>query len=44
MFCYWLMDYVGDKLDWAQYGGLRGNSISHYLIEFTNFILYNQDL
>ena len=40
----WLMDYVGDKLDWAQYGGLKGNSINHYLIELTNFILYNQDM
>ena len=40
----WLMEYVGDKIDWGQYGGLKGNSITHYLIEFTNFILYNQDL
>ena len=40
----WLMKYVGHKIDWAQYGGLRGNSISNYLIELTNFVLYNQDL
>ena len=40
----WLMKYVGDKIDWGQYGGLKGNSITHYLIELTNFILYNQDL
>ena len=40
----WLMKYVGKKIDWGQYGGLKGNSISHYLIEFTNFILYNQDM
>ena len=40
----WLMKFVGDKIDWGQYGGLKGNSISHYLIEFTNFILYNQDM
>ena len=38
------MEYVGDKLDPAQYGGLKGNAISHYMIEFTNFILYNQDM
>ena len=38
------MKYVGEKIDWGQYGGLKGNSISHYLIEFTNFILYNQDM
>ena len=40
----WLMEYVGDKLDWGQYGGIKGSSISHYLIDFVNFILYNQDL
>ena len=40
----WLMEYVGDKLDWGQFGGEKGSSISHYLIEFVNFILYNQDL
>ena len=40
----WLMVYLGDKLDWAQYGGQKGNSISHYLIELVNFILYNQDM
>ena len=40
----WLMKYVGEKIDWGHYGGLKGNSISHYLIEFTNFILYNQDM
>jgi hypothetical protein len=26
-----------------QYGGMKGNSTSHYLIELINFILYNQD-
>ena len=38
------MEFVGDKLDWGQYGGIKGHSISHYLIEFTNFVLYNQDM
>ena len=38
------MKFVGHKIDWAQYGGLKGNSISHYLIELTNFVLYNQDM
>ena len=38
----WLLKYVGDKMDWGQYGGEKGSSISHYLIEFVNFILYNQ--
>ena len=40
----WLMLYVKDKLDPDQLGGQKGNSVTHYLIEITNFILYNQDL
>ena len=40
----WLLEYVGDQLDWGQYGGVRGSSISHYLVDFVNFILYNHDL
>ena len=40
----WLMQIVGHKLDPDQFGGQKGNSVSHYLIEMTNFILYNQDL
>ena len=39
----WLLYYVGDQIDPRQYGGLKNNSISHYLIEIINFILYNQD-
>ena len=39
----WLLKYVGDKIDFRQYGGTKGNSITHYLIEFINFILFNQD-
>ena len=39
----WLMGYIGDKLDPKQFGGLKGNSISHYMIELINFILYSQD-
>lgn len=40
----WLLHFIGDKIDWGQYGGLKGTSISHYLIELINFVLYNQDL
>ena len=40
----WLIFYIGDRIDWRQYGGQKGSSIVHYLIEFINFILYNQDL
>ena len=39
----WLMQYLEDKIDFRQYGGIKGNSITHYLIEFINFILLNQD-
>ena len=40
----WLLEYVGKKIDWGQYGGTKGSSISHYLIELVNFVLFNQDL
>ena len=39
----WLLSYIGQKIDFRQYGGTKGNSITHYLIEFINFILANQD-
>ena len=39
----WLLSFIGDKIDFRQYGGTKGNSVSHYLIEFINFILYCQD-
>ena len=32
-----------EKIDFRQYGGLKGNSITHYIIEFINFILSSQD-
>ena len=37
------MTYIGEKLDPKQFGCLKGNSISHYMSELINFILYNQD-
>ena len=40
----WLLSYISDKLDVNQYGGRKGSSTSHYLIDFITFILYNQDL
>ena len=39
----WLMEVIGDKMDFRQYGGTKGNSVCHYLIELITFILYNQD-
>ena len=40
----WLYKEIGHKIDFTQYGGLKGNSTSHYLIDLVNFVLYNQDL
>ena len=40
----WLHWYISDKLDRDQFGGAKGHSVAHYLIEIMNFILYNQDL
>ena len=40
----WLLDFIGPQIDWRQYGGQKGSSVTHYLIDFINFVLYNQDL
>ena len=40
----WLVFYISDKLDPKQFGGMKGKSINHYLIDFVNCVLYNQDL
>ena len=39
----WLLEIIGGKMDLRQYGGTKGNSTCHYLIELINFILYQQD-
>ena len=39
----WLFKYIGDKIDLKQFGGLKGNSIAHYLIDLVNFILHSQE-
>ena len=39
----WLLEVIGPKIDFRQYGGLKGNSITHYIIEFINFVLAAQD-
>lgn len=39
----WLLECIGKKIDFRQYGGVKGSSSSHYIIEFLNFILMNQD-
>ena len=40
----WLLEHIGHHIDRAQYGGLKGNSVAHYLIDLINFVKYNQDL
>ena len=39
----WLLKFIGEKIDFRQYGGMKGNSTSHYIIELINFILMHQD-
>ena len=39
----WLLKFIGKHIDFRQYGGMKGNSITHYLVEFVNFILANQE-
>ena len=39
----WLRLYIGKLLDPKQFGGNKGDSTSHYMIELINFILYSQD-
>ena len=40
----WLLKFIGEKIDKKQFGGAKGTSTSHYLVEFINFILHNLDL
>ena len=40
----WLLEFIGSKMDFRQYGGTKGNSICHYLIEFITFILNYQEM
>ena len=39
----WLLQYISHLIDFRQYGGMKGNSITHYLIKFITFILSNQE-
>ena len=38
-----LLQYISHLIDFRQYGGMKGNSITHYLIEFITFIMSNQE-
>ena len=40
----WMLGFIGTKIDWAQFGGQSGCSVSHVLIELETFIEYNHDL
>ena len=39
----WLLECIGHKMDFRQYGGTKGNSVCHYMIEFLNFILHETE-
>ena len=39
----WLMEHIGDKIDQKQFRAMKKVSMTHYLIEFVSFILYNWD-
>ena len=39
----WLQPYVSSKIDPGQFGGIKGNSITQYLMHLVNFILTNTD-
>ena len=39
-----MIKWLDTKIDFSQYGGLKGQSTSHYLIDLINFVLFNQDL
>ena len=39
----WILDIIGPSLDPTQFGGMKGNSLTHYLIHMINFILVNLD-
>ena len=34
----WLVQFVGSKMDWSQYGGIKGSSSSHYIIDLITYI------
>ena len=38
------MEFIGPKLYKDQFGATKGKSITHYVIELVNFILFIQDL
>ena len=38
-----LIEFIGDKIDIRQFGGSKGNSITHYIMELINFILSHQE-
>ena len=39
----WILEVIGPKLDPLQFGGIKGNSLTHYLIHLINFILCHLD-
>ena len=40
----WLHGYLQEHLELGQYGGRKGSSVTHYLVDFINFVEFNQDI
>ena len=40
----WLHGFISEKLERDQFGGTKGHSVAHYVIEVMNFVLFDQDL
>ena len=40
----WLMDIIGPLIDWGQYGGIKGCSITHLMVELLTFVHWNLDI
>ena len=38
------MPYINENIDWRQYGGVKGCSVSHIMVELLTFVYYNLDL
>ena len=40
----WLLEIIEPQIDWAQYGAMKGCSISHLIVELLTFIQNRLDL
>ena len=40
----WHLFLIEPQIDWGQYGGMRGCSISHLMVELLTFVHFNVDI